>query len=68
VSRTTAAASAARYEQLVGAVLHAQQRRLGHTNLGIASIYLQGTDSTEIIDTVQRAGRRCVPSTQTLRL
>ena len=28
------------------------QRRLGHSNLGITSIYLQGIDSTEIIDTV----------------
>ena len=28
------------------------QRQLGHTNLGITSIYLQGIDSAEIIDTV----------------
>jgi site-specific recombinase XerD len=28
------------------------QRQLGHTNLGITSIYLQGIDNTEIIDTV----------------
>jgi site-specific recombinase XerD len=28
------------------------QRQLGHTNLGITSIYLEGIDSTEIIDTV----------------
>ena len=28
------------------------QRQLGHTNLGISSIYLQGIDSAEIIDTV----------------
>jgi integrase/recombinase XerD len=28
------------------------QRQLGHTNLGMTSIYLQGVDSTEIIDTV----------------
>ena len=28
------------------------QRQLGHSNLGITSIYLQGIDSTEIIDTV----------------
>jgi integrase len=27
------------------------QRQLGHTNLGITSIYLHGIDSTEIIDT-----------------
>src|SRR6478735_4612538 len=30
------------------------QRQLGHTNLGITSIYLQGIDSAEIIDAVQR--------------
>ena len=28
--------------------------RLGHTNLGITSIYLQGIDSAEIIDTGRR--------------
>ena len=28
------------------------QRQLGHTNLGITSVYLQGIDNTEIIDTV----------------
>ena len=28
------------------------QRQLGHANLGITSIYLQGIDSFEIIDTV----------------
>jgi site-specific recombinase XerD len=27
------------------------QRQLGHTNLGITSIHLQGIDNTEIIDT-----------------
>ncbi len=29
------------------------QRQPGHANLGITSIYLQGIDSSEIIDTVQ---------------
>jgi site-specific recombinase XerD len=29
------------------------QRQLGHANLGITSIYLQGIDSSEIISTVQ---------------
>ena len=28
------------------------QRQLGHANLGITSIYLQGIDSSEIITTV----------------
>jgi integrase len=29
------------------------QRQLGHSNLGITSIYLQGIDNAEIIDTVR---------------
>jgi site-specific recombinase XerD len=32
------------------------QRQLGHANLGITSVYLQGIDSSEIVDTVH--GRR----------
>jgi integrase/recombinase XerD len=28
------------------------QRQLGHTNLGITSVYLQGIENTEITDTV----------------
>jgi integrase/recombinase XerD len=28
------------------------QRQLGHCNLGVTSIYLQGIDSAEIIETV----------------
>jgi hypothetical protein len=42
------------------------QRQLGHSNLGITSIYLQGIDNAEIIETVHarhapmvRAARRC---------
>ena len=31
-------------------------RQLGHTNLGITSVYRQGIDNAEIIDTVH--GRR----------
>jgi integrase/recombinase XerD len=30
------------------------QRQLGHANLGITSVYLQGIDNAEIIDTVPR--------------
>jgi integrase/recombinase XerD len=30
------------------------QRQLGHANLGITSVYLQGIDNAEIIDTVHR--------------
>jgi site-specific recombinase XerD len=28
------------------------QRQLGHSNLGVTSVYLQGIDNAEIIDTV----------------
>jgi integrase len=35
-----------------GIPLVAIQRQLGHANLGITSVYLQGIDSSEIIDTV----------------
>jgi integrase/recombinase XerD len=37
------------------------QRQLGHTNLGITSIYLQGIDNTEIIDTVYARRAPMVP-------
>ena len=44
------------------------QRQLGHTNLGITSIYLQGIDSTEIIDTVHARRPPMVPVDATHRL
>jgi site-specific recombinase XerD len=43
------------------------QRRLGHTNLGITSIYLQGIDSAEIVDTVHARRAPVVPVGSTLR-
>jgi integrase len=36
--------------------LNVIQRQLGHANLGITSVYLEGIDNAEIIDTVH--GRR----------
>jgi hypothetical protein len=39
------------------------QRRLGYTNLGISSIYLQGIDSAAIIDTVHARRRPSCRST-----
>jgi site-specific recombinase XerD len=42
-----------------GVPLNVIQRQLGHANLSITSIYLQGIDSSEIIDTVIAAPRRC---------
>ena len=44
------------------------QRQLGHTNLGITSIYLEGIDSTEIIDTVHARRAPMVPFTLATRL
>ncbi|HEY4280214.1 MAG TPA: tyrosine-type recombinase/integrase, partial [Conexibacter sp.] len=37
------------------------QRQLGHSNLGITSIYLQGIDNAEIIDTVHARHAPMVP-------
>ena len=37
------------------------QRQLGHSNLGITSIYLQGIDNAEIIDTVPRPPPPMIP-------
>jgi hypothetical protein len=37
-------------------------RQLGHGDLGIASVYLQGIDSGEIIDTVHARRVPIIPS------
>jgi hypothetical protein len=37
------------------------QRQLGHSNLGITSMYLQGIDNAEIIDTVHARRAPMVP-------
>jgi integrase len=44
------------------------QRQLGHTNLGITSIYLQGIDNAEIIDTVHARRAPMVPVRSSLRV
>ena len=43
------------------------QRQLGHANLGIASIYLQGIDSSEIIDAVHSRPAPVIPAAAGLR-
>jgi site-specific recombinase XerD len=43
------------------------QRQLGHGNLGITSIYLQGIDSSEIIDTVHARRAPMIPASAGLR-
>ena len=37
-----------------GVSLKVIQRQLGHVNLGVTSVYLDGIDTAEIIDTVHR--------------
>ena len=44
------------------------QRQLGHRNLGITSIYLQGIDNAEIIDAVHARRAPIVPVSASLRL
>ena len=43
------------------------QRQLGHSNLGITSIYLQGIDNAEIIETVHARRAPMVPVSASLR-
>jgi site-specific recombinase XerD len=44
------------------------QRQLGHRNFGITSVYLQGIDSGEIIETVHAPPRADAPVSASLRL
>ena len=44
------------------------QRQLGHSNLGITSVYLQGIDSGEIIETVHARRAPMIPVSASLRL
>jgi site-specific recombinase XerD len=44
------------------------QRQLGHSNLGITSIYPQGIDNAEIIEIVHARRAPMVPVSATLRL
>ena len=44
------------------------QRQLGHSNLGITSVYLQGIDSGEIIETVYARRAPVIPVSASLRL
>jgi integrase len=44
------------------------QRQLGHRNLGITSVYLQGIDNAEIIDTVHTRRAPMIPVSTSLRL
>jgi integrase/recombinase XerD len=44
------------------------QRQLGHSNLGITSVYLQGIDSGEIIETVHARRAPVIPVSVSLQL
>ena len=44
------------------------QRQLGHSNLGITCVYLQGIDNAEIIDTVHARRAPMIPVSTSLRL
>ena len=50
-----------------GVPLNVIERQLGHANLGITSVYLQGIDNSEIIDTVHRRAAPVLPASAGLR-
>jgi site-specific recombinase XerD len=50
-----------------GVPLNVVQRQLGHANLGITSVYLQGIDNAEIIDTVNSRRAPMIPASAGLR-
>ena len=50
-----------------GVPLNVIQRQLGHANLGITSIYLQGIDDSEIIDTIHARAAPMLPASAGLR-
>src|SRR4051794_5800476 len=51
-----------------GVPLNVIQRQLGHTNLGVTSIYLQGIDNSEIIETVHARPAPTLPASAGLRV
>ena len=50
-----------------GVPLNVIQRQLGHANLGITSVYLQGIDTEEIISTVHQRPAPTVSATAALK-
>jgi site-specific recombinase XerD len=49
-----------------GAPLNVSQRQLGHANLGVTSVYLQGIDTTEIVETVRGRRAPVIPAASAL--
>ena len=50
-----------------GVPLNVIQRQLGHANLGITSVYLEGIDNAEIIDAVHARRAPMIPASAGLR-
>ena len=50
-----------------GVPLNVIQRQLGHASLGITSVYLQGIDNSEIIDTIHARAAPMLPASAGLR-
>ena len=51
-----------------GVPLNVIQRQLGHTDLGVTSVYLRGIDNAEIIDTIHGRKPPMMPASAGLRL
>ena len=51
-----------------GMPLNVIQRQLGHANLRVTTVYLQGIDSTEIINAVRARRAPMMPASVGLRL
>ena len=49
-----------------GVPINVIQRQLGHCNLGVTSVYLQGIDSAEIVDIVHGRAAPMIPATTAL--
>jgi hypothetical protein len=65
---TSAAPRACRRDGARGRAAHRHPGQLGHSNLGITSIYLQGIDNAEIIEAVHARRAPMVPVSASLRL
>ena len=51
-----------------GVPLNVIQRQLGHADLGVTSVYLQGIDNTEVISTVNARRAPTMPASAGLRM
>jgi integrase/recombinase XerD len=67
VRSTSAPARSRRRNGHEGVPLVVIQRQLGHSNLGITSVYLQGIDNAEIINTVNARRAPMIPVSTALR-